>query len=1665
MQNIGGNGGAGGSDVADYYALGGSGGSGGYGGNITGSNAGTIRTLGNQAPAMSALSLGGGGGDGGDALELSVIVGGVVGGSAGGGGSGGTVNLTLDYGGTDAGVIATSGRHSSGLVASSIGGGGGHGGAADGFTVGVTTAVQMSVGGKGGSGGQGGDVSISTQSGTTIYSGYSTNPTEITAGLGPLTGDHSLGILAQSIGGGGGMGGNDIAAAASVGEDADVSLSFALGGQSGDGGHGGQVTVQNSSLIQSMGRMADGVYASSVGGGGGHGGNSVSAALAGAEIGGSIAVAVGGTGGKGGDGGTVVVTHAGTIATYSSRSNGVFAQSIGGGGGYGGSITDVAGSVGKKSLALNVGVGGTGGDGGDGGEVDVTLLSGAEILTAGHQSLGVLAQSIGGGGGAGGNVNTYAVAVSGGKSGKSAAVSVDVGGKGGAGGVGGAVNVTTSSDVVTTGDQSSGILAQSVGGGGGHGGNVMALSIAASLNPDADASSGDAGQNFSASVAVGGAAGNGQTGGDVSVTANAGTIHTTGVQSSAIHAQSIGGGGGVGGNAHSFAVSTNMPTTPEPASFLSTAQAVNAKFQNWLNNKDANGTDDESPSSFQSSVSVGGKGGTGGDASSVSVILNSSGTINTENHQSHGIHAQSIGGGGGAGGTAYADGILGVDSNGLNMSVGGKGGAGGNGNKITIQTAVDAGSIVTQGDYSYGILAQSVGGGGGTGGLAASSIHPINKQAKKSILVSIGGSEGASGSGGGVVMTLNSDIATSGHGSSAIFAQSIGGGGGLGAQSGVGTEGTASFGLGGSGGAAGDGGEVNITLDADFSASGDAAPVVHAQSIGGGGGHGGVSSSDSAKVLAIGGNGGNGGDGGSVAITAAGTIYSSGAVSPGILAQSIGGGGGSIGTGKLGPSSLGITNPFDISTSGDRGKGGAVTVSDANIITIKTSGDGSHGIVAQSAGAGGGLVLVPDDASQLAKNIQTSYAVPSLEFVAQSSSGNVDVNLFGSIATSGNNAYGILAMSRVNSLGVLDTQGVQLYESEIITPFFFGLVVNGSVGVTVNPGATISTTGAGSDGIRAYANSTATNAVNVAVNGGVQVSGSNAWGVRTVNSSPALTTDATTQITVGQAGSITASGNAAGAISIGDDTLGPAVVEISGSVNAQNKWALLSGQLATNVAINANGQVFGNIGATDAMKSAYAAQYSSNPPTFILPAVTNAGGAMHGSMVGPWNYNILEGGRHFLSVNPNGPGSDVLQVEWIDAEQGSVMPVLTALPSSNFSPVTLVTLNGLPHIGFMSGGTLSTVYGYAVDQNSITLQSVDVDYTRAGLTGNYGQLAGLAMTHLPTLEGDSSLTPVLLDAANATTINDLEKALSTLNADAHFGVVQTAMASATTHLDSMQSCNDFSSKYAPIAQVDCNWGKATLMKYSLRDGDQSQTSKILSFGRQQGVADNVFLGWAGGYEDVTFDSLSGHSDGYRVNAGGIAKYQKGPVFGNFSVGFSYGEADARRQAAWLTASSDHKATSVATRISGGRMFQSGSLDIIPRLDLDLAWIHDYGYQETGAGALDIEVHPGTNFLADLHPALRINKSFDDKGIAYQAYAEVGARFALNDPTFEMSLPNGGNPNQRISLTSERDDVVATVAAGLNFNSHKGYQVRLLYEGGFGQSTENQSGSIKLGFEF
>src|SRR5690606_8975156 len=109
----------------------------------------------------------------------------------------------------------------------------------------------------------------------------------------------------------------------------------------------------------------------------------------------------------------------------------------------------------------------------------------------------------------------------------------------------------------------------------------------------------------------------------------------------------------------------------------------------------------------------GGDGGSSGAGGRVS--LTNSGTIETEGKGSTALIAQSVGGGnakeafqagqlvpesatgGGAGGGSF-------------IGSGGDGGTGGDGGLVEV---TNAGNLVTKGDDAYGLLAQSVGGGGG----------------------------------------------------------------------------------------------------------------------------------------------------------------------------------------------------------------------------------------------------------------------------------------------------------------------------------------------------------------------------------------------------------------------------------------------------------------------------------------------------------------------------------------------------------------------------------------------------------------------------------------------------------------------------------------------------------------------------------------------------------------------------------------------------------------------------------------------------------------------------------------------------------------------------------------------------------------------------------------
>ncbi len=978
-QAIGGGGGDGGlagaGGLFTAVGVGGKGGGGGNGGEVVVTNTANITTKGALAHGILAQSIGGGGGNGGNAGAVSV--GAFVGVGVAVGGDGGpgrdANNVTVDH----TGDITVSGMDAKGILAQAIGGGGGNGGkaVAGAFSAGLyaSAAVAVTVGGSGGDGGSGGEVLLKAN-------GKITSDTD---------NEGSGGIVAQSIGGGGGNGGRATSIAGAVSDEVAINLGVAIGGGGGNGGQGKKVTVEaglvSGGQIVTHGFQAVGILAQSIGGGGGNGGDTLGGAGGfGNSVTVSASVNIGGTGGgcvdndptKCNSGGDVHVTNAMTISTDGDSSSAIVAQSIGGGGGNGGTSAGGTASLGGGSgvnIAANFAMGGGAGAGAFGNTVDVTNTG--NLTTTGAFSSGIVAQSIGGGGGIGGSSTAKSYNI-GGTSQTSVSVNMGLSGHGGTGGYASKVTVDNSGIISTQGFGSNGIMAMSVGGGGGAAG---AASASDETVGGGDSNGGSGGGSGSTSVSIGfalatagGTAGNG---GAVSVT-NRSSITTDGGFSYGISASSIGGGGGVGGSATAGAQATYaiggaiagkggsagdgalVEVTNEASGQIWTKQenSIGIFAQSIGGGGGAGGAGKSTGSGDATTVdvkfSMGGAGAGGGNGGEVHVT--NSGLIETDMANSHGIMAQSIGGSGGVGGAAGSSAAQAKVT--IGASLGGEGGAGGYGQFVHVINNA-SGTILTNGDNSYGIFAQSIGGGGGAAGAGSTKTAAAEEVA---VNLSIGGIGGNASRGGDVTVENHGQITTYGYLSHGIFAQSVGGGGGASGAAANATEGDSEIGgkvlLAGVSLPAGEGangGHVIVKNDGVIETMKAGAIGIFAQSIGGGGGYGGTVStdaaSDSAFALQIGGFGGNGGDGGAVEVTVSGAIITHGARAHGVVAESIGGGGGYGGdaNGKT-------SNALAIGGVGaNGGNGGDVTVIRTG--TITTYGVDSIAIIAQSIGGGGGF--------------------------------------------------------------------------------------------------------------------------------------------------------------------------------------------------------------------------------------------------------------------------------------------------------------------------------------------------------------------------------------------------------------------------------------------------------------------------------------------------------------------------------------------------------------------------------------------------------------------------------------------------------------------------------------------------------------------------------------
>uniref|UniRef100_B0T2H8 Outer membrane autotransporter barrel domain protein n=1 Tax=Caulobacter sp. (strain K31) TaxID=366602 RepID=B0T2H8_CAUSK len=1665
-QSIGGGGGAGGwtgslavaagqTSGAVAVGIGGFGAGGGDGKDVTVDSFGQIETHGDDAVGILAQSVGGGGGSGGFSLAAGVSVGQStgagslsIGGGGGVGGDGGVVTVHSRD------LIETHNDRAYAIQAQSIGGGGGNGG----FSAAVTAAlssgkpvgVGASIGGFGGSGGDAKDVTVVSDVGAVTH------------------GEAAHGLIAQSIGGGGGSGGFSISGALTAGTST-IGVSASIGGFGGSAGDAGDVHVTTDGVTTTEGARAYGVFAQSVGGGGGDGG------FAGSLAGGlsstdniAIGVAIGGFGGSAGIAGDVYVTNNGKVGTTGDGATAVFAQSVGGGGGSGGMAVSAA-LGGAKSKNISIALGGSAGGGGEGGDVNVTSTD--LVVTEGDDAIAIFAQSVGGGGGAGGAAG--ALAVSGGES---TNLAMNIGGFGGAGSMGGDITVDNSGVVVTHGEQSHGIFAESIGGGGGHGGMA-----GVDENQWSDYMAGGAGtvslgsNSNNISVALGGFGGTGDDGGAVKVT-NSGVVATTGEsQANAIYAQSIGGGGGDAG----------------------VATAASGSFGQGKNGTYA--------------IALGGFGGEAGDGGLVQVF--NSGSLSTVGGNATGVVAQSVGGGGGGGGDARgfslsfskkASGAGTAKATSVNVSIGGQGGAAGDGGEVDV---INSGQILTLGGDSHGVFAQSVGGGGGRGGLISTQGEEVvtfldmaNKGEAKGGQIAIGGS-GAGGGDGGLVTVGNSGLIwTKGKDAHGVFAQSVGGGGGDG---GSGLAGEVS--IGGQGGVAGDGGEVRVTNSGTVVTEGALSRGVFAQSVGGGGGTGGAtdydgddtysyskglsdtmsvvgnltatkdlvdSFSEPAWGISIGGTGGSAGDGGVVKVDNSGAIYTSGRLSHGIMAQSVGGGGGTGGEGTI----TAVGQVVFSGVGGTAGDGGDVTVTNSGL--IQTSGYGAYGIFAQSVGGGGGVagdtslgIASWGDFGPFGGEDYSDYGKLSVNPLDGygGDGGDVKVTNTGDIILLGEGSVGIFAQS-VGGGGGLFGSGL-------------GLSFAGSLGGTGDAGTvTVIQNGniwtGAKNGVGAFFQSQA---------GDIDpVSAPTASSL----AAPALAAPALAAFTPKDIVA-TLNGDVRGGSVYGKGILIDGgknnVITLNGVVSAASNLAIVG--TTGNDAIISNKGVIGNIDLGSGTNSFH---NTVNSTLLTLDYVKLNGGLLtNDGIVTPGGNGLVqvsrvEGGFKqsatgvFLADLDLGKTGKAGEIDRLDitgsldlkgkfvlqiADPGHILPgdhTATILNGSG-----TVTSSGMQLVAPTSSIATFELKTTADDLN---LHYV-VDFSPAGFNVNRTAV-GDHINNIQLAGSSNGFAPVAAELFWEPSQVNLANYYDSFSPETYADQVAVTTFAIAGFTDSLMTCPTAPGQ---DTATRCVWTKAGGRRLTLDATDQDMAYEERSTGLSGGFEDgndHWRFGGALSAEDLrTGIPTRTQGDGERYQFGAVVKRIDGPL--TAALAFDAGTSSVETNRAVLLPSGLRMAEgkqnqgfkALTARVS--YRFGDDKAYAKPIAELSHSRITTHAFSETGAGALNLVAPKQEDRATRLSVKLEVGGEFMQGVTAIRPYARIGASQTLSGraPLFTAAFQSAPTPSGQFSVAGRLDKTTADAELGVAIVNAKGVSAKINWSGQFGDRVSNQSLAVKFSIPF
>ena len=129
-------------------------------------------------------------------------------------------------------------------------------------------------------------------------------------------------------------------------------------------------------------------------------------------------------------------------------------------------------------------------------------------------------------------------------------------------------------------------------------------------------------------------------------------------------------------------------------------------------------------------------------------------------------------------------------------------------------------------------------------------------------------------------------------------------------------------------------------------------------------------------------------------------------------------------------------------------------------------------------------------------------------------------------------------------------------------------------------------------------------------------------------------------------------------------------------------------------------------------------------------------------------------------------------------------------------------------------------------------------------------------------------------------------------------------------------------------------------------------------------------------------------------------------------------------------------------------------------------MHQYGYIESGAGALNLMVDGNSDTAFGVTPGIEFGARIPFlEDWPARLYGDLGISFISADEWETTSRFAGLSSMDSFSTFTPIADTVGHVTLGLDLAKRQGMELKLQYDGSFAEDYRSHTGSLRLGYRF